>query len=151
MIEVSGTGRTGRTPPAPAAGRSPRTGSGFGAALDATRKEAKAQPKAAPRVTAGNGRLSPEGLKESGQLTDLDKLRLETGRFQGAAGTMADRCLAALDALEAGDDSGDAREYLRQAYGELVRATEDGYGRLPHDSLARILAMAEYAQKGEVF
>jgi len=148
MIDVSAAGRVSFTPSAHAAGGPQQTQGSFGAALDATRDEASAARKETAKGSAGGEGLSLEEWKEFGQRTGLDELRLGTGRTQGgAAGTLADQCRADLDALEAGDDSGAARERLHQAYGELVRATEGAYGHLPHDSLARILAMAEYAQK----
>ncbi len=143
MIDVSAAGHVGFTPPVRAAdGLQPAQGS-FGAALDATREEAGAAQAETAKGPAGGEGLALEEWKEFGQHTGLDKLRLGTG----AAGTLADRCRADLDALETGEDPGPAREHLHQAYDELVRATEGEYGHLPHDSLVRILAMAEHAQK----
>lgn len=143
MIKVNGAGRAGAAPSTPAASRSPRTGSGFGAALDATREEANTRPQTSAKAPDGRESPSLEELKEFGQLTDLDKLRLEAGHERDASGTLADQCRAALDALDVGNDCGSARECLRRTYEELVRATEADYGHLPHDSLPRILAMAE--------
>ncbi len=143
MIDVSAAGRIGFTPPSRAADGPQQTQGSFGAALDATRNEAGATAAGTAKGPAGSEGLTLEEWKEFGQHTGLGKLRLGSG----TAGTLADRCRADLDALAAGDDPGQARERLHQAYGKLVRATEGEYGHLPHDSLARILAMAEHAQK----
>jgi len=148
MIDVSAAGRSSFPPSPPAADRPLQSQGSFGAALDATRREANAaQPKEPAKGFAEGEGLSLEELKQFGQLTDLDRLRLKTKHFHSAAATLADQCRAALDALEEGGDSGSIRESLHQAYDKLVRATEGAYGHLPHDSLTRILAMAEYAQK----
>jgi len=141
MIDVSAVGRAGRYPTT--AGQTLRSEGGFGAALDATRQEA-AQRKG-PGRAAGEAGASHAETRGFVQPTDLAKLRLEAGSVPSGA-TLADHCRAALDALEAGDHPDRARECLRQAYAELVQATEESWGFLPHDSLPRILAMAEYAQ-----
>lgn len=143
MIDVSAAGRFSLIPPARAADGPQQTQGSFGAALDATRSEAGAAPAETAKGFTGGEGLTLEEWKELGQHTGMDKLRLGTG----TAGTLADRCRADLDALEAGEDPGPARERLHQAYDELVRVTEAEYGHLPHDSLDRILAMAEHAQK----
>ncbi len=60
--------------------------------------------------------------------------------------TLADKCRAACELLELGVDQTASRETFREAYGEMLKATEAEYGDLPHDDLTRILAMFEYAQ-----
>lgn len=63
-----------------------------------------------------------------------------------AAGeTIADRCRAVLEL--GAEASGDAFQTI---YGKLIAATEAQYGHLPHDSLERILAMADYAENNRM-
>ncbi len=60
--------------------------------------------------------------------------------------TLADKCRVACKLLELGVDQAASRETFREAYREMLKATEVEYGDLPHDDLTRILAMFEYAQ-----
>lgn len=134
MLDVNAVGRSGAGSPASAAGKANQARGGFDDALRATRRQAGA------RVT-GDG-TSPAEAGFGGA-------RQGEGRCPAAAGTLAARCRADLDALEAGESSDAARARLREAYDQLISATEERCGHLPHDSLARILAMAEYAEKEE--
>ncbi len=77
-------------------------------------------------------------------LTD-DEIRKEVSR-KYSGGTLADELRKAFDLSQMGIDINASKELLRQGYGKMLRATEDAYGNLPHDSLERITAMFYYAQ-----
>ncbi len=149
MMKVGSAGRSGLPAATPAAGKPTQPKTGFDAAIAATRKDAASRPNGAEPGFSTDEGLSLEELKGWAAQAGLGKMRLEAGRApEDAEGaSLAERCRRALDALEAGEGGERQRETLRQAYGQLVCATEGAYGHLPHDDLTRILAMAEYAQK----
>ncbi len=74
-----------------------------------------------------------------------DEIR-EKVREKYGGGTLADKCRVACELTELGIDKAESRETFREAYGEMLKATEAEYGDLPPDDLTRILAMFGYAQ-----
>ncbi len=85
------------------------------------------------RRRSGYAGLTEDGIRE--------KVREKYG-----GGTLADKCRMACELSELGIDQAASRETFREAYGEMLKATEAEYGDLPHDDLTRILAMFGYAQ-----
>ncbi len=74
-----------------------------------------------------------------------DEIR-EKVREKYGGDTLADKCRAACELSELGIDQAASRETFREAYREMLKATETEYGELPPDDLTRILAMFGYAQ-----
>ncbi len=77
-------------------------------------------------------------------LTDDEIREKVRGKYGG--GTLADMCRVACELSELGIDQAASRETFREAYEEMLKATEAEYGALPPDDLTRILAMFGYAQ-----
>ncbi len=87
-----------------------------------------------------------EARRRSGYAGLTEDMIKEKVREKYGGGTLADKCRMACELTELGIDKDESRETFREAYGEMLKATEAEYGELPHDDLTRILAMFGYAQ-----
>lgn len=164
MTGISISGQYGKKP-APSGGRKGTdTKTGFDAALTSAKGTAAQETGRPPQTGGKEGRHLAARNEPCILFPDSGKFRLETTgyfapqdtstedeirekiREKYNGGTLADQCRAACELSERGIDQAASRAIFREAYAEMLQATEADYGHLPHDDLTRILAMFEYAQ-----